>query len=156
MTREDKLWSMRMIDLEKVADKLGIKINKKASKAKAIEKILAAENEWEKPYDQKYETEKEKQNKSDIETEKTINKSKDKPKDKPKNKPEKKHENELEDTPPEKKSPGRGALLEFNGKAQNICAWAKELGISANTLYGRIYKMNWSIEKAFNTPAKKK
>lgn len=54
-----------------------------------------------------------------------------------------------------KPTPKRGALLEFDGKAQNICAWGEELGISPNTLYGRIYKMNWSIEKAFTTPARK-
>ncbi len=51
--------------------------------------------------------------------------------------------------------PKKGALLEFNGKSQNICAWAKELGISANTLYGRIYKMGWSVERAFTTPSRK-
>lgn len=49
----------------------------------------------------------------------------------------------------------RGALLEYGGKSQNICAWAKELGISANTLYGRIYRMGWSVDKAFTTPVKK-
>lgn len=46
-------------------------------------------------------------------------------------------------------TPKRGQLIEYNGKAQNICAWAKELGISANTLYGRLYKLGWSVEKAF-------
>lgn len=53
-------------------------------------------------------------------------------------------------------TPKRGALIEFDGKAQNICAWGEELGISPNTLYGRIYKMGWSVEKAFTTPARKK
>lgn len=48
-----------------------------------------------------------------------------------------------------KPTPKRGALIEFNGKSQNIVAWGKELGISANTLYGRIYKLGWSVEKAF-------
>lgn len=52
-------------------------------------------------------------------------------------------------------APKRGAQLEYDGRSQNICAWAKELGISANTLYGRIYKMGWSIEKAFTTPSRK-
>lgn len=52
-------------------------------------------------------------------------------------------------------TPKRGAKLEYNGKSQNICKWGEELGISANTLYGRIYKMGWSIEKAFTTPTKK-
>lgn len=53
-------------------------------------------------------------------------------------------------------APKRGALLAYNGKEQNICAWGKELGISPNTLYGRIYKMGWTIEKAFTTPARTK
>lgn len=56
----------------------------------------------------------------------------------------------------EKPTPKRGALLAFNGKEQNICAWGKELGISPNTLYGRIYKMGWTIERAFTTPARSK
>lgn len=56
----------------------------------------------------------------------------------------------------EKPTPKRGALIAFNGKEQNICAWAKELGISPNTLYGRIYKMGWTVEKAFTTPARSK
>ena len=51
--------------------------------------------------------------------------------------------------------PKRGALIEYDGKAQNICAWGEELGISANTLYGRIYKMGWSVERAFTTPSRK-
>lgn len=46
-------------------------------------------------------------------------------------------------------APKRGALIEWNGKAQNICAWGEELGISPNTLYGRLYKLGWSVEKAF-------
>lgn len=55
-------------------------------------------------------------------------------------------------TPP---TPKRGALIEWNGKSQNICAWAKELGVSANTLYGRIYKLGWSVEKAFTRKGRK-
>lgn len=50
----------------------------------------------------------------------------------------------------------RGQLIEFDGKAMNICAWGEELGISPNTLYGRIYKMGWSVERAFTTPGKKR
>lgn len=45
--------------------------------------------------------------------------------------------------------PKRGQLIEYNGKSQNICAWAKELGVSANTLYGRLYRLGWPVEKAF-------
>lgn len=69
--------------------------------------------------------------------------------------PEETPEPEAEEKPVEQLKPKRGALIEFNGKSQNICAWGEELGISANTLYGRIYKMNWSIERAFTTPTRK-
>ena len=41
--------------------------------------------------------------------------------------------------------PKRNALIEFNGKSQNICGWGRELKISPNTLYARIYHMHWSI-----------
>lgn len=51
--------------------------------------------------------------------------------------------------------PKRGALIEYDGKAQNICKWGEELGMSPNTLYGRIYKMGWSVERAFTTPTRK-
>lgn len=60
-----------------------------------------------------------------------------------------------EDQPAEQPKQKRGALIEFDGKSQNICKWGEELGISANTLYGRIYKMGWSVERAFTTPARK-
>ena len=53
-------------------------------------------------------------------------------------------------------TPKRGQLIEFDGRSQNICAWGEELGISPNTLYGRLYKMGWSVEKAFTTPGKKR
>lgn len=64
-------------------------------------------------------------------------------------------EPEAEEKPVEQLKPKRGALIEFDGKSQNICAWGKELGISANTLYGRIYKFGWSVERAFTTPPRK-
>lgn len=49
----------------------------------------------------------------------------------------------------------RGQMIEYNGRSQNICTWARELGISANTLYYRIYYKKLSIEEAFKIPAKK-
>ena len=61
----------------------------------------------------------------------------------------------VEEQPEQPLKPKRGALLEFDGRSQNICAWGEELGISPNTLYGRIYKMGWSIERAFTTPSRK-
>lgn len=53
-------------------------------------------------------------------------------------------------------TPKRGALIEYDGRSQNICTWGEELGISPNTLYGRLYKMGWTVERAFTTPGKKK
>lgn len=43
MTREDRLYAMRMQELVIEAEKLGVRVNKKGSKAKAVEKILEAE-----------------------------------------------------------------------------------------------------------------
>lgn len=43
MTREEKLYSMTMTCLAEVANKLGIKIDKKGAKSKAVAKILEAE-----------------------------------------------------------------------------------------------------------------
>ena len=57
----------------------------------------------------------------------------------------------------EKKTRGRkGNLIEFDGRAQNLNAWAKELGISSRTLFGRINNLGWSVEKAFTTHGNKK
>ena len=45
--------------------------------------------------------------------------------------------------------PKRGSLIEYNGKSQTISAWSKELNKPIQTLYGRIYILGWSVEKAF-------
>ena len=147
MTRKDQLFAMSGATLIMLADKLGVKIkcnrtrtSLKEAKQAVIERILAAENasvEQVAPDNQENNPEEEKQ-------EKPAEPSK----------PEKPEANKEENKPSNAlKKSGRNAQLEFNGRAQNICAWAKELGISANTLYGRIYKMNWPIEKAFTTPS---
>lgn len=135
MTLEQKLYAMRMIDLAEYAEARGIKINKKGAKAKAVEKILAVENDkWEEEAKKEKEAQEKLQAEKDKVAEDAINKK----------------EPKIEDPDPEEKPvPKRGALIEYNGKSQNICAWAKELGKSANTLYGRIYKLGWSVEKAF-------
>ena len=142
MTRAEKLYSMNGALLIGVADKLGVKVacNKtrnqlKEAKAKVIERILAAEAELETeepelvpmPGADKLE---------ELKKETQVTEEKD-------------------DQPIEQPKPKRGALIEFDGKAQNICKWGEELGISPNTLYGRIYKMGWSVERAFTTPARK-
>lgn len=46
--------------------------------------------------------------------------------------------------------------ITFNGKTQTITQWAKETGINENTLYARIVRFNWTLEKALTSPAKSK
>lgn len=55
---------------------------------------------------------------------------------------------------PEKKP--RGKMIEYNGKTQNLNAWAKELGMPGQTLFARLYISKWPVEKAFTTPSKRK
>lgn len=148
MTREEKLWTMTGTTLLGVAEKLGIKTSKstlKQGKEKLIAKILEAEktsdNEWEKEANAEKEARDQKQAENDKATEDEINKSK-------------KEKKQPVATDKKTKSAGRGALIEYDGRSQNICAWAKELGISANTIYGRIYNLGWTVEKAFTTPGR--
>lgn len=174
LTREERLWTMKGQDLIRVADKCGVKVscNKartqlKESKEAVINRILEAEakaaevkNQVEDKVknqveDQFTETERVTENDDNINSDhgiddvntSNVNSRNDSTAtaDHQKNEPSAK----------ENLKPKKGALLEFNGKSQNICAWAKELGISANTLYGRIYKMGWSVERAFTTPSRK-
>lgn len=170
MTREEKLYALNGAALITIADNLGVKVKcnrtrsgLKEAKSAVIERILAAEkaaeenkpeekeevtpdltpatdithdiheDEWE---DNSYDEKQEKAAESDKTAEETVNKKK------------------VAKAGNKGPKPGRGAQLEFDGRSQNICAWAKELGISANTLYGRIYRMGWSIEKAFTTPGR--
>lgn len=146
MTREDKLYSMTMANLQIVADKLGVKINPKAAKSKAVEKILEAENVMEAT---NKEMEKQEQEKEDLKAAEQETKEQVKEQE-PKLVPMPGTEDPDWGKKHYAPTPKRGQLIEYNGKAQNICAWAKELGKSANTLYARIYKLGWDVEKAFN------
>lgn len=149
MTREEKLWAMTGTTLLGVAEKLGIKTSKstlKQGKEKLIAKILEVEHITE-------ETDKiedaEEQEKKDLEAaEKEIKDLQEKEAD------EEKATSDQKQPKTEAKSAGRGALIEYDGRSQNICKWAEELGISANTLYGRIYHLGWTVKKAFTTPGR--
>lgn len=46
-------------------------------------------------------------------------------------------------------------MIEYMGKSQHIVAWARELGMNANTLYNRIYYKGMTMEEAVNAPVKK-
>ena len=162
MTREEKLYSMRMQDLVVVAEKLGIKINTKAAKTAAIEKILAAE-EMNKQNEKELKKE---EAENDAYVAEIMQQKKELGIEVAKIDPENDSIEIISETPAKlvpmpgtedpdwgKKhyasKPKRGALIEYNGKSQNICAWAKELNKSANTLYSRIYILGWDVEKAF-------
>lgn len=56
----------------------------------------------------------------------------------------------------EKPSNKKQDLIEYNGKTQSLSAWAKELGMPGQTLYARLHISNWSVEKAFTTPSRRK
>ena len=169
LTREERLWTMKGQDLIKAADKVGVKVKcnrvrtqLKEAKENVIARILEAEHIIEET--NKAEEEKELEEKLAKEAEdevKAMYEDQDDQDDQDeKNNIYNDQDNKPADTDGKFKqvkrpTPKRGAQLEYDGRSQNICAWAKELGISANTLYGRIYKMGWSIEKAFTTPSRK-
>lgn len=39
--------------------------------------------------------------------------------------------------------------IEYNGETHTLHEWAKIIGINPTTLYHRIYKRNWSVDRAF-------
>lgn len=164
MTREEMLRAMKGPELIKEADKLGVKVKCDKARTKLVEaksalvdRILAFEAEQStdnlvEKLKEQYEVEEIEQVEEVEETEETEeevippNTLVETPA------PEKIEINVIEDVVP---TPKRGALIEWNGKAQNICKWGEELGISPNTLYGRIYKLGWTVDKAFTTKGRK-
>jgi hypothetical protein len=46
--------------------------------------------------------------------------------------------------------------ITYNGRTQNLCEWAKELGINHQTLSQRIHVYGWSTDKALSTPVGKR
>ena len=180
LTREERLWTMKGQDLIKAADKVGVKVKcnrvrtqLKEAKENVIARILEAEHiveeinkvEEEKEQEEKLAKEAEDEVKAMYEDqEDNQNDQNDQDDQDEKNNIYNDQDNEKDDKPADtdgkseqikRPAPKRGAQLEYDGRSQNICAWAKELGISANTLYGRIYKLGWSVEKAFTTKGKK-
>lgn len=47
-------------------------------------------------------------------------------------------------------------LITYKGKTQCLIEWAEEYNINYDTLWCRIYKYGWPIEKALTTPVKKR
>ena len=46
-------------------------------------------------------------------------------------------------------------FITYNGETKTITQWAREIGIGIQTLYGRIDKLRWPIEKALTQPVKR-
>ena len=52
------------------------------------------------------------------------------------------------------KRPGNSVTVTFRGQTKDLAVWAKELGIGRVTLWQRIYKYGWPIERAITEPAR--
>jgi hypothetical protein len=55
---------------------------------------------------------------------------------------------------PGKRSKPTRMTITYNGKTQSPKAWAKELGMNVNTLWGRLNAHGWSVERALSTPTR--
>lgn len=160
MTREDKLYSMTMANLQIVADKLGVKINPKAAKSKAVEKILEAEadKEWEEEATKEKETQEKKQAESDKAAEDAMNKKLKELKDDQLSEEEtKKFTDKHPGSKKAEKSKGKKTNLKlseltYKGKTKSIKEWAVEINMPWPTLYDRVNRNGWTIEEAIETP----
>lgn len=43
----------------------------------------------------------------------------------------------------------KSLYIEYNGETKNLKIWSEELGINYHNLWKRLYKLNWSVERAF-------
>lgn len=46
-------------------------------------------------------------------------------------------------------------IVTYKNKSQPLFQWAYDLGLPPKTLWARIHRYNWSVEKALNTPVKR-
>lgn len=44
------------------------------------------------------------------------------------------------------------ALISFRGRSATVSEWANETGVHPTTLYARLFKLRWGVEKALYTP----
>lgn len=52
------------------------------------------------------------------------------------------------DTLTQANNKGRNVFLEYNGETHTIAEWSRITGINAATIYNRVKKLNWTVEKA--------
>lgn len=50
----------------------------------------------------------------------------------------------------------RNHFITYKGQTKTLAQWAEEKNINAQTLISRINESKWSVEKALETPVKKK
>lgn len=152
MTRFEKLVSMKMNDLLNVAEKLGVKINKKGSKAAAVEKILAAEAAAAAPIEEPEVIEIDADEEAKALTEETFGENAPAPA------PIEEPQESTEEPAPApaarvtKKPNLKIRELTFEGRTQTIKEWAEELEMPWPTLYDRVNRNGWSVEEALTTP----
>lgn len=154
MTREEKLISMRGVDLIQVGEKLGLKITKndlKKGKMLIVQKILEAEKaedaEWEQPQKKEpisiikpddlipMETSAE----IPVEAPKTENKA-----------PKKEAKQNIKTNT--KRANLKLTELTYKGETKSIREWANELEMPWPTLYDRVNRNGWSVEDAIEIP----
>lgn len=140
----ENLRNMKVDELKDIARQYNLVGAWKMTKDKLIESIIKSaelNNHKDKYFDSAAVTEEYEavQNESELADEEVI---------------EEESQNEPESTQVESKR--KQDLIEYNGKTQNLSAWARELGIPGQTLYARLRLSNWPVEKAFTTPTKRK
>lgn len=47
-------------------------------------------------------------------------------------------------------------MLPYAGVVKTLTEWSRLLDVHRQTIYDRIFRLNWSIEEAFTTPSKRK
>ena len=57
--------------------------------------------------------------------------------------------------PDNTKYKSRYRLVEYNGNTLTVNEWAKLYGLNPDTLWARLFRLNWSIEKALTEPVEK-
>lgn len=46
--------------------------------------------------------------------------------------------------------------ISYNGESRTLAEWSEKLNLNYNVVYGRIYKLGWTVERAFETPVMKR
>ncbi len=50
----------------------------------------------------------------------------------------------------------KNIVIEYNGESHTFSEWMELLNLDYHVIYGRIYTLGWTVERAFETPIKKR